>query len=510
MEFLRKYGEYAALGGLACLAAALVRLVVGGEANAFVVSLAVVGVLLLLAYAAGRPQEVVGALTGRRARYGSNAALMTVAFLGIVVLINYMGTRYEKRLDWTQDKTFTISEQTKKVLANLDAPVKVTGFFQQGDSLQVQVSDLLKEYKQYTSLITSEFIDPDVQPAAARLAGITDYQTLVFESKGRKRNITGLDESALTSAIVNVTRGDQKVVYFLTGHGERGMDATGQDGYSVAKQALAADNYVIKSAALAMTSTVPADCSLLIVVAPTKPLLAGEITAINNYLDKGGKLLFLTDPQVSTGLEDGVLKRFGITVRNDIVIDPASSLLGDIASPMVSSYGWSPITKDLRAAAIFPLARSLAVDPAPVAGVTVVQFAQTGADSWGETDLANSQVSFDAAKDTKGPLTLGLSAEVAHKVGDVTMAPTARLVVYGDSDFASNALASAMGNLDLFANSANWLAEDESLISIRAKPPTDRMLSMTSSEQILALISSLVLLPLAVLLAGAVVWWRRR
>lgn len=205
MEFLRKYGEYAALGGLACLAAALVRLVVGGEVNIFVQGLVVIGVALLIVYAAGRPEEVVGALTGRRARYGSNAIIMTVAFVGIVVLVNYLGTRYEKRLDWTQDKTFTISEQTKKVLANLDTPVKVTGFFQQGDSRQEQVSDLFKEYKQYTSLLSWEFIDPDVQPSAARQAGITDYATLVFESKGRKQNVTGLDESALTSGIVRVT-----------------------------------------------------------------------------------------------------------------------------------------------------------------------------------------------------------------------------------------------------------------------------------------------------------------
>jgi ABC-type uncharacterized transport system involved in gliding motility auxiliary subunit len=510
MKYVRQYGEYAALGGLACLGAALVRLVVGGEFNVFVQGLVIVGVLLLAVYAAGRPREVVAALTGRRARYGSNAAIMTMAFLGIVVLVNFLGTRYEKRLDWTQDQNFTISEQTKKVLANLDAPVTVTGFFQQGDSRQDQVGGLLKEYKQYSSLLSWTFIDPDVQPSAARQAGITDYATLVFESKGRKQNVTGLDESALTSAIVRVSRGDQKAIYFLTGHGERGVDTAGQDGYSVAKQTLQNDNYVIKAATLAVTPTVPADCALLVVAGPTKPLLDQEIAAINRYLDNGGKLLFLTDPQVTTGLEDGVLARFGIQVRNDIVIDPASSLLGDIASPMVSNYGWSPITKDLRAAAIFPLARSLMVSSTLPTGVTVVQFAQTGANSWGETDLTNTQVAFDAAKDVKGPVTLGLSVEVAHTSGAATTAPPARLVVFGDSDFAANALATAMGNMDLFANSVNWLAEDESLISIRAKPPTSRMLSMTSSEQILSLISSLVLLPLAVLLAGAVVWWRRR
>jgi ABC-type uncharacterized transport system involved in gliding motility auxiliary subunit len=510
MELLKKYGEYLALGGLACLAAALVRFFIGGEFNVYVQGLVAAGLVLLVLYALGRPEEVRGALTGRRARYGSNVIVMTVAFVGILVLVNYLGTRYEKRLDWTQDKVFTISEQTRKVLANLDKPIKITGFYQQGDSRQEQVADLLKEYRQYTNYLTWEFIDPDVQPAAARQAGISDYGTLVFESEGRKQNTTSSDEQGLTSAILKVSSGEQKVVYFLTGHGERASDGYGQDGYSQAKQVMEQDNYVVKTITLAVTPTVPADCALLIIASPTKPLLDKEIAAVNDYLDKGGKLLYLTDPQVTTGLEEGVLKKFGIQVRSDIVVDPASSLLGDVASPLVSNFRWSPITKDLKAAAIFPQTRSLVADANPPTGVSLTAFAETSADSWGETDLTNRQVGFDAAKDTKGPVTVGLSAEIKHVSGDVTLAPTARVVVFGDSDFAANAFLGTLGNRDLFANSVNWLTEEESLISIRAKPPTDRMLYMTTSEQILGLVTSIVLLPLAVLLAGGVVWWRRR
>jgi ABC-type uncharacterized transport system involved in gliding motility auxiliary subunit len=103
-----------------------------------------------------------------------------------------------------------------------------------------------------------------------------------------------------------------------------------------------------------------------------------------------------------------------------------------------------------------------------------------------------------------------MSAEIKHVVVGATMAPTARVVVFGNMDFASNTYLRALGNKDLFANAVNWLTEDESLISIRAKPPTDRSLYMTSAEQTLGLLTAVVLLPLAVLLVGAVVWWRRR
>ena len=137
MELLQKYGEYLALGGVACLAAAVVRFFISGEFNVYAQALVVAGLVLLALYAAGRPAELAGRCSRAGARYGSNVVLMTVAFLGILVLVNYLGTRYEKRLDWTQDQTFTISEQTRKVLANLDkSRSRSPGFFQQGDTRQ--------------------------------------------------------------------------------------------------------------------------------------------------------------------------------------------------------------------------------------------------------------------------------------------------------------------------------------------------------------------------------------
>lgn len=508
-EYLKKYGDFLALGGLACLAAALVRLFIGGEFNVYVQALVVIGVVLLVLFALGRPDEVVGALTGRRARYGSNVMVMSIAFLGILVLVNFMGSRYDKRLDWTQDKSFTISEQTRKVLSNLDKPISITGFFQQGDTGQTQVTDLLREYGQYTSLLTWKFIDPDVQPAAARQAGISAYSTLVFEMEGRKQLTTSIDEQGITSAILKISNPNQKVIYFLTGHGERSVDSGTQDGLSQARQVLEQDNYLVRSVTLAITPTVPTDCSLLAIVAPSKALLSQEITAINAYLDKGGKLLYLTEPQLNNSIDEGILSRFGIIVRNDIVVDPASSQLGDILSPLVGNFQWSIITKDLRAAAIFPYTRSLKQGAAPVDGVAITAFAETSKSSWGETDLTNSQVALDA-KDTPGPVTVGMSAEIQHVVVGAKVAPTARVVVYGNTDFASNSYLQYLGNKDLFANTVNWLTEDESLISIRAKPPTDRSLYMTNTEQILGMATSIILLPLAVLLVGAVVWWRRR
>jgi len=509
-DLLRKYEDYIALAGLACLAAGIVRYFVTSEFNIYVQVLLGLGMILLLVYALGRPQELIQAFTGRRARYGSNVLVMSLAFIGILALINFLGARYERRLDWTQDRLFSISEQTRKVLADLDKPVKITGFFQEDDSRKERVQDLLKEYARHTNLLTWEFIDPDLQPALARQMGVTDYGTLVFECEGRRQNTFGSEEQDITSGILKVSRAEQKVIYFLIGHGERSIDDYGQNGYTKVKSLLEKDNYQVKTTNLAVTPTVPADAALLVIASPSKTFMDQEIEAVKSYLDKGGKLLYLTDPQLTSGLEESILAKYGITVTNDIIIDPASSLLGDAASPLITNFRWSMITKDLRAAAFFPQSRSLAYANNPPQGVNITSFAETSADSWGETDLTNRQARFDPEKDKKGPLSVGLQVTVERRAGGVTLGPSSRIVAFGDSDFASNAFLDAFGNRDLFANSVNWLTEEEALISIRAKPPTDRHLYITAQEQILGIVTSVIFLPLAVLLVGAVVWWRRK
>lgn len=509
-DLLRKYGDYIALAGLACLAAGIVRYFVAGDFNIYVQAILGLGIILLLIYAAGRPQELLQALTGRRARYGSNVLVMSLAFIGILALVNFLGTRYERRLDWTQDRLFSLSEQTRKVLTDLDKPVKITGFYQSDDSRKERVQDLLKEYARYTNLVTWEFIDPDLQPALARQMGVTDYGTLVFESEGRRQSTFGSEEQDITSGILKVSRAEQKVIYFLVGHGERSIDDYGQNGYSKVKSLLEKENYQVKTTNLAVTPTVPADAALLIIASPSKTFMEQEIEAVKSYIDKGGKLLYLTDPQLTSGLEESILAKYGITVTNDIIIDPASSLLGDAASPLITNFRWSMITKDLRAAAFFPQSRSLAWAQKPPEGVNITSFAETSADSWGETDLTNRQARFEPDKDKKGPLSVGLQVTIERRAGGVTLGPSSRIVVFGDSDFASNAFLEAFGNRDLFANSVNWLTEEEALISIRSKPPTDRHLYLTAQEQILGIVTSVIFLPLAVLLVGAVVWWRRK
>ena len=134
---------------------------------------------------------------------------------------------------------------------------------------------------------------------------------------------------------------------------------------------------------------------------------------------------------------------------------------------------------------------------------TTTALLTTSESCFGETELQGGAARFDEGKDNKGPLELGVAA--IKKVGE----KEARLIVIGDSDFASNAYQRSAANGDLFVNAINWLAQEEDLISIRPKSMTSRSVELSSVAQNL-LFWLTIFLPISVLGLGAAMWWRRR
>jgi ABC-type uncharacterized transport system involved in gliding motility auxiliary subunit len=173
--------------------------------------------------------------------------------------------------------------------------------------------------------------------------------------------------------------------------------------------------------------------------------------------------------------------------------------------PLVVNYGAHTITKNFsRTMTIFPLARSVKSGEKSQPEEQETELLRTSPESWAETELKGNTAKFDEGKDTKGPISLGVAA--SKKVGE----KEARLVVIGDSDFATNRYLGAQGNGDLFFNAVNWLAQDEELISIRPKSPANRRVNLTRSQQNMFFWFSIVFLPGAAVAAGAIIWWKRR
>lgn len=507
VQRMKAYAPYAAYLGLAALGGAAISFLITKKLDLVTEILLGVGLFLVATYVLLRPAEVRRALTGRQARYGSNTLVMSVAFLGILVLVNFLAGRHHLRADWTAEKAYSLSPQTLEILKELKEPVHVTGFFTPADSRRTELEDLLVEYTYHTDKITYEFVDPDANPALARQKGITSYGVLLFERGDKRQETYALDEQDITSAILKVSRDTQKGVYFVTGHQERDPEQFTQDGYSTIKQLLEQDNHIVQTINLAtITTTLPSTATVLVVAGPQYDYAPEEAQRLADFLNEGGRLLVMSDPGRPVPLAD-TLEAWGVRFRNDLVIDPSSSFFGDVASPLVTRFRYHEITKDLGGlTTFFPVARSVEqITPSPE-GVSVAPLVATSNNSWGETDLNNRQVRYDPDADVKGPVYLAVAARKTEGGG--------RLVVFGDSDFASNgvvrAVQGAVGNADLFLNAVNWLAEEESLLAIGPKQTQQRMMVLTQPSMRLILYSTVGLLPLVVLIIGGIVWWSRR
>jgi ABC-type uncharacterized transport system involved in gliding motility auxiliary subunit len=506
VEKLRRHAHYLTYLGTALLIGGLGLYFVNRFWDLKAEAAVGLGVILWTCFVLLRPEQVRLALTGRTARYGSNALVMSLALLGILVLVNFLAVRHHWRWDVTAGSQHSLSSQTKQILAGLDEQVRITSFLTQGDPQLEQLGELLQEYTYLSDKVVYENVDPDLNPSIAREYGIRSYGAIVFEQGKSRHDGFGVQEQEITSGILRVSRDVQKTVYFLTGHRERDIMDVEKAGYAQARQALEDDGYVVRALNLAVTDTVPSSAAVVIIAAPQTPLLAEELEGLRGYLSEGGKALILQDPQHDVGLNE-LTAGWQVGFGQGVILDPTNSLLGDAAVPLAVRYPFSQITKDLPMT-FFPLACSvddLAQEDDPPPGRTFTPLLESGPRSWGETDVESSQAKYDEGEDQAGPLVMGAIVEQKVRGRNST-----RLILLGDSDFASNTAIASVGNGDLFLNSVNWLAEEEELIAIRPKPPQTRQLFLTYAQSRLVGYVSWILLPVAVLTVGVYVWWQRR
>jgi ABC-type uncharacterized transport system involved in gliding motility auxiliary subunit len=492
---------FAILGSLALIGAVGAYLILGQFDRTIIVLLAVA--LGFWVYALlERPEKTVQALTSRNVRYGSNTVVMSVAFLGILALINVLGNRYSQQLDLTQNQIYTLSPLSVQIIGELKQPVHAIAFYRSGDPGLDSLQTLLKEYTRHSSQISYEVVDPQLKPGLARQYNVEFTGTTVLISGDKQQAITGNDEGAVTSALLKLERTQAEVAYYLTGHGEVDFITSTTDGATTAKTALEAQNYTVKSLDLATAGKVPADASLVVLAGPTQPLLPSEITALETYLDGGGKAIFLVDKRQRPILEP-IAERYGVQIGNGVVIDPAQSYVNDPLTPIINQYQASPITKGLPEV-LFQAATSIDPLTTPPTGVQVQPLAQTTDQSWLETDPQT--IHFDPGVDPKGPLTVAASVTkpTADGKGET------RLVWIGDVAFVTNgAMQVAPTNKALLTNAANWLTSNEDLIQVEAKQTTDQTLVL-SNVQLNVLLYGSIFWALFVVGIGSVVWWRRR
>ncbi len=441
--------------------------------------------------------------------FASNLFVIVFLVFFIVVAINYLGVKVHKRIDLTKNKAYSISDQSIKVVKNLKKDLIVKGFFTNMQPSKYKYETLMDIYKYYSDKVKSETIDPDKNPSAVKTYKITADGTVVFEYGKKETRITEISEEAITNAIIKVTREKDNVVYFLQGHGEPVLDKNIEESFSIAKENLEKLSYKVKPIFLVQEKEIPQDASVLVVAGFDKELFDKEVKMLEDYIfNKNGRVLFMIDPYKGDKLNP-ILKRLGIKLNNDVIVDTISRVMGgDFFMPVVSKYGIHQITENFNYATFFPLCRSLEkVKPLPKDS-NVVFLASTSPNSWGEMNYEEELKTEKITKnpeDKAGPLNIMAAVEIKGKDDKKT-----RVVVTGDSDFIKNKYYYFSANGNLFNNIISWLAEQGDLVSIAPKTSNPSSLVLTQGASKFLFFYTIIILPLIVFIIGMAIWLYRR
>lgn len=501
----------------------------------------------------------------RSTQVSTNALAATLAVLVILGLINFLGARYVTRLDLTENQLFTLAPQSRQLVRNLKQPVKTWVFISPASDLATQTRVLLEQYRRQGREFSFEFVDPQSQPGLVQEFGVKQEGDIYLEVGDRRQLIHNLQtdrltESDLTNGLERITRDRQDKVYFLQGHGERSIDPTQQASLSQAVEQLQDKSFVSEPLNLLDRGTVPEDATVVVIAGPRQALLDKEVQAIRTYVQQGGGLLVLADPNTNPGLSN-LLKEWGVTLDDRLVINASSRQTVEFgpAAPVVNQYGNHPITQEFGDRfSIYPLARPLEVTSIP--GIESTPIVITDEQSWAESDPQNEDLKFNQGSDRPGPLVLGVAlskpvtptttpspaaspSPTASPSPSPTASPSptdspspeaspsptaspspsppanpaaqsetdARLVVLGNSSFATNGLFTQQLNGDVFLNSITWLSNrEEEVLSIRPKEARNRRITLTGEQSNLLSLTAIGILPLIAFVAAGWVWWLRR
>lgn len=520
----------AAVAGLAALGFYLI----GPAVNPWVpLTALVVAVVSLAGGVLANRQQAVAVISSRPVRYGAYTAALIVVAAAILVLLNLVSNNHHYRWDFTEGGRFTLTGQTAGILQDLPGPVEAVVCYSPASPGSAETRqrfiDLLTEYEYVSGgQLSHRDLDPVRNPALARDLDLT-AETTVLRCQGRTTTVDQATEEALTNALLKVTRPSTSKAFFITGHGGRDPNDQTQEGLGLAAAALERENLEVSTVNLIRDGGVPADCDVLILAGLQGDLLSGETAMIRAYVENGGGCLLLLDPPGNDQQPqlEALLAGFGLRAGRNLVVDPLSqSLVGDYLVPVAVGYSAEhPITAGFSVISYFPLSRTVsALEGGGSSGpAEVSELVFTSPESFAETSL--DVVEFDEGVDIPGPLAVAAALELPPpaqmaaadlEAGDDDNAVPdpaprgGRLVVVGDSDFVVNSHFPQQGNGNLFLNAVNWLAGDESLISIDRPVTGPETVDLTWAESRFILVVVVLGYPLALLGLGLNHWRRRR
>ena len=442
--------------------------------------------------------------------YRMNSLVMLVLLIALATLLAWASTRYPLVIDWTRNGRHTLAEASIQVLERTDGPITVVSYAREQTDFRKAIRLFIEKFQRIKPDLSFRFQNPDTVPDEIREQGISINGELLIHYQGRTEHLREATESAFINALIRLSRSGETWLAFIEGHGER--NPLGQANHDLGEwgKTLETRGYQIHPLNLSEVSAIPDNTSFVVLAGPRVPLLPGENDLLIQYLQKGGKLLWLVDPD-EPAFTQPIADYLGIKIATGTVIDVAGKLVG-ITDPGItmitaSLYGHHDAVKGFGFTTLFP--RATALSSINNSNWTSTPLLTTGTHTWLETGPLDANSQFDAGADQQGPLTIGMALERPLDKSDPT-GKQQRVIVIGDGDFVSNQFLGNAGNQDFGLRLVQWLAEENNLIDIPVRIATDTQLTLSSVTIGVIGIFFLIVLPLLLVLTCTTLWWRRK
>jgi ABC-type uncharacterized transport system involved in gliding motility auxiliary subunit len=446
----------------------------------------------------------------QRLQYRVQSGLFLLLFIALLAALGWLSNRYPVVFDMSANQRNSLSPESARLVAEIDQPMKVTLFATPANQSKPALEALFERYRQLQPRIEFESLNPDLHPELLRQHDIRFDGEVLLEYQGRSEKLAQIDETAVSSAIQRLLRQGERWLVFLEGHGERNPYGEANHDFSLLATELASRGYTIETLNLTQTGSIPQNTDVLVLASPKVPLLPGEIDILVEFVEAGGNLLWLADPeQAFDGLER-IAERFAIEFLPGIVVDPNSQLMGldRVDFTLVAEYPRHPVTQRLGSLSLFPQAQ--AIDYYGEDEWHRQNLLQSDSRSWNETGQLRGEIlNGDNDDEIQGPLDIAitLTRELDKDGGEIL---EQRVAIVGDADFIANSYLGNGSNLEIGANLVNWLSHDDTLIAISPRPAPDTRLELSGVQQIAVAMIFLLLLPLGLLGSGLRIWLKRR
>lgn len=441
----------------------------------------------------------------------------TILFLAIAGLLGWLSTRYNKEFDWTATGRHTLTEASAKVLGKLEAPLNITSYASGADQgpARTRVREALKRYQKQSDKINLTFVDPMTNPEKIRELAIRADGEMIFEYQGRTEHVQEFTESAITNTLQRLLRNAERQIVFITGHGERESSGQANHDLSLFMESLKNKGFIVRDINLTQALVIPPNTAVVVLASPLVEYLDGEIDVLMKYIEQGGHLLWINEPDSRAKLKP-LADLLNIEFTGGVIVDMDIQLLG-INDPTIIMGQYTPhaITDNFNVLTLFP--RTVGITYKENKDWQVTPFLKSIDRSWLETGKLEGTIRFDSATDMQGPVNVGLALtrSIKQESKDEPTPATAndksqRIVVLGDGDFISNAYLGNQGNQAMGENIFNWLSHDDNFIDIPQAKAPDAEMTVTETGMIMFGLLYFIIIPLILIGAGVFIWLKRR